>query len=74
MNVSVTFSSQLLSSRATQMTQVPIEINNNLQFSQIWCGETFKSLHNVVVGDILLPQIKILEKMNVFLFLIQMLI
>ena len=56
----MTFSSQLLSSRTTQMTQVPIEINNNLQFSQIWHGETFKSLHNVVDVDTL--------------FLIQMLI
>ena len=41
MKVSATFTMQLMDKHIPKMTQVPIEINGNLHFSQIWHGETF---------------------------------
>ena len=41
MKVSMTFTMRLMSNHTTKMTQVPIEINGNLHFSQVWHGETF---------------------------------
>ena len=40
MKVSATVTSKLMSNHTTKMTQVSIEINSDLQFSQIWHGET----------------------------------
>ena len=37
---SATFTSQLMSNHTTKMTQVPIEINENLNFSQNWYDKT----------------------------------
>ena len=39
--VSATFTMQLMSNHIPKMTQVPIEINGNLLFSQIQHGESF---------------------------------
>ena len=51
-----------MSNHTLKMTQVPIEINDNLYFSQIWYGETFLgSLNHVVRDKNLLPQIIIFE-------------
>ena len=61
MKVLATFTSWLLSNHTTKMTKVSIEINGNLQFSQISHGETFKNLHNIVDVDTLLTQINIIE-------------
>ena len=44
-----------MSNQTTKMTQVLIEINGNLHFSH---GEIFKSLHNNIDSNNLLPQIK----------------
>ena len=36
-----------MSNHTTKMSQIPIEINDNLYFSQIWHGEFFfETLHN----------------------------
>ena len=43
----MTFTMRLMSNHTPKMTQVPIEINDNLLFSQIWHGESFKNLYNV---------------------------
>ena len=62
MKVSATFTMQLMSNQTPKMTQVPIEINSNHQFTQIWHGEIFfTNLHNVIDVKHLLPHIKILE-------------
>ena len=61
MKVSVTFTMGLMSNHNPKMTQVTIEINGNLLFSQIWNGEVFKNLYNVTDVKNLLPQIKIFE-------------
>ena len=51
-----------MSNHTLKMIQVPIEINDNLYFSQIWYGETFfGSLHNVVSDKNFLLQIIIFE-------------
>ena len=44
----MTFISLLMNNHTTKITQVPIKINGNLHFSQIWHSEMFKSLHNVI--------------------------
>ena len=41
MKVSETFTMQLMSNHTPKMAQVPIEINGNLLFPQIWHGESF---------------------------------
>ena len=40
MKVSIIFAMRLMSNHTPKMTQVPIKINGNLHFSQIWHGET----------------------------------
>ena len=74
MKVSETFTSQLMSNHITRMTQVSIEINGNLHFSQNWHGENFKTLHNTIDVENLLPQMKIFEQINILLFLIHILV
>ena len=39
---------QLMSNRTPKMTQVPIEINANLHFPQIWHGQTFLKMYIIL--------------------------
>ena len=55
MKVSETFTSRLLSNHTTKMTQVYVEINNNLHFLNIGMMKRFKSSHNVVDVEKLQP-------------------
>ena len=50
----------------TPQEQVSIEIIDNLNFSQIWHGETFQELHNIGNVKNLLPQIKTFGMVKLF--------